>query len=143
MKKYLLIIFGITILFSCSKKDNDSSITSCSKDASNYSDTSGITFNITKETWFLIRYDDGGGSVNMMLAGKTNGDSAKIRTSGDGVFTYLKLNMDTAKKFDSNIEISFSYGSVNENEFNENTNIMVFKGNDTLNVPLESCTLKY
>lgn len=144
MKKLLLLILGISILSSCSKdKKDDHSITTCNGDPKTYSDSSGTSIAMTKETWLLIQNEDGGGSVNLMLAGSTNGDSAKLTTYGDGEIDFIKIDLNLQKKFDMIAEISFSYGWVPEGEFNSSTNIIVYKGTDSLNVFLQSCTLRY
>jgi len=144
MKKILMLILGISILSSCSKnKNDDNSITSCAGDPKTYTDSSGTSITLTKETWLLTRNEDGGGSVNLMLAGSTNGDSAKVTSYGDGLISLIKINLDLQKKFDMIAEISFSYGQVQEGEFNSGTDILVYKGSDSLIVTLQSCTLRY
>jgi hypothetical protein len=144
MNKLLLLIFGISIICSCSKnKNDDHSITTCTGNPKTYSDSSGASIALTKESWLLIKNEDGGGSVDLMLAGSTNGDSAKLTTAVDGLISLIKIDLDVQKKFDMIAEISFSHGHVQEGEFNSSTNIIVYKGTDSLNVFLQSCTLRY
>lgn len=144
MKKILILILGISFFCSCSKnKKDDNSITSCAGELKTYSDTSGTNITLTKNTWLLTRSDDGGGAVDLMLGGSTSGDSVKIKTYGDGLIGFVKIELDPNKKFDMIAEISFTVGSVREGEFNSCTNIIVYKGTDSLNVSMQSCTLRY
>lgn len=142
MKNLLICIIALCFIYSC--KEEDTSIESCAKAASNYADTSGtITFNIEKENWYIVHNDIAGGSVLLLFNGSTNGDSAKIKLDADTLVTYVKINLDNEKKFNTNAEVKLYPGDLPINEFTTKTTIIVLKGTDTLTIPIESCTLKY
>ena len=124
MKKiiFLLIIIGFT---SCSKRED-------------------ATLNITNSQWYLTRNTTiPAGSVNLKVAGSTNGDKVTIRTYGDGVVSDENVELDSKKNFNADIIICFFATSVPSGEFEIGTKIMAYKGSDTLVVPLNSGILKY
>jgi hypothetical protein len=126
MKK-IIFLLSIIALASCSKKENNSP----------------ATLSITNSQWYLTRTNYGGGMVNLKIVGSTNGDKVTIRTYGDGVRSDENVELDSKKRFNKNIVISFTATSVPSGEFEVSTKIMAYKGTDTLTVPLNSGILKY
>jgi hypothetical protein len=118
---------SIIALASCSKKENNSP----------------ATLSITNSQWYLTRTNYGGGMVNLKIVGSTNGDKVTIRTYGDGVRSDENVELDSKKRFNKDIVISFTATSVPSGEFEVSTKIMAYKGTDTLTVPLNSGILKY
>lgn len=139
----ILIMVGLLSLVSCSKEEKKDIVDSCSKGSGTFSSTSGTTLYLTKQDWYLKRNSIGGGNINVGLSGTTNGDSITILTRGDGLFYYYKIALDSEKHFNQDISISFTANSVPSGILMESTNILVFKGSDTLRVALESCPLSY
>jgi hypothetical protein len=124
MKKiiFLLIIIGF---ISCSKKED-------------------ATLNITNSQWYLTRNTlIPAGVVNLKIAGSTNGDKVTVRTYGDGVIFDENVELDSKKDFNADIVILFFATSVPSGEFEVNTEIMAYKGSDTLVVPINSGKLEY
>ena len=126
MKK-IIFLLSIIVLASCSKKE----------------DNSPAILDITDSQWYLTRTNYGGGMVNLNIAGSTNGDKVTIRTYGDGVRSDENVELDSKKRFNKDIVISFTATSVPSGEFEVSTKIMAYKGTDTLAVPLNSGILKY
>ena len=76
MKKiiFLFIIIGFT---SCSKREE-------------------ATINITNSQWYLTRNTAiPAGTVNLKVAGSTNGDKVTVRTYGDGVIFDENVELDS------------------------------------------------
>jgi len=140
---YILYLIGLIIIASCTREEKKDVAYRCSKGSSTYSSTSGTTLNLTRQDWFLTRNVIGGGNVNVGLTGTTNGDSITILTRGDGLLGNYKIALDSRKQFNPDISISFTATSVPLGSFKVSTYLLVFKGNDTLRVELESCPLKY
>jgi len=138
MRIYVYFVLLIFVFASCSKKEVNSDIIQ-----STTKDTSKITLNITDTLWYLTRNGIGGGNVNLKIAGSTNGDKVTIRTYGDGRRSDLNVELDSKKKFNKDIVISFTATSVPSGEFEVGTKVMAYKGTDTLVVPLNSGKLKY
>ena len=134
---------GLLSLVSCAKEEKNDIVDSCSKGSETFSSTSGTTLYLTKQDWFLKRNTIGGGNINVGLSGTTNGDSITILTHGDGLLYYYKIALDSEKYFNQDISISFTANSVPSGSFKKTTNILVFKGSDTLRVDLKSCPLSY
>jgi hypothetical protein len=92
---------------------------------------------------YFTRTNYGGGMVNLIIAGSTNGDKVTVRTYGDGVISDENVELDSRKNFNKDVVISFTATSIPSTEFEVSTKVMAFKGNDTLVVPLNSGKLKY
>lgn len=124
MKKiiFLFIIIGFT---SCSKREE-------------------ATINITNSQWYLTRNTAiPAGTVNLKVAGSTNGDKVTVRTYGDGVIFDENVELDSKKNFNADVTICFFATSVPSGEFEMSTKVMAYKGSDTLVVNLNSGKLYY
>lgn len=143
MKKIIFLFLGIALLASCSKKESHQSIILCQQEPKTYSDSDSTSISLTDETWYLTRNNHDGGYVRLQISGSTNGDSVFVRTYGDGLISDYKVNLDSLKKFHSDIEISFTYSTLPEDEFTSGTIVKVYRATDILSVELKSCTLRY
>jgi len=143
--KFPLLVFmaGLLTLASCAKEEKKDVVDSCSKGSETFCSTSGVTLNLTKQDWYLTRFSVNGGCISVGLAGTTNGDSLTILTRGDGLLSDYKIPLNSVKEFNQDISISFTATSVPKGFFTEPTYLLVYKGNDTLRVNLESCSLSY
>jgi len=124
MKKiiFLLLIIGFA---SCSKRED-------------------ATLNITNSQWYLTRNTlVPAGTVNLKVAGSTNGNKVTVRTNGDGLIFDENVDLDSKKNFNADIVICFFATSVPSGEFELSTKVMAYKGSDTLVVTLNSGKLKY
>ena len=139
----ILIMVGLLSLVSCAKEEKKVIVDSCSKGSGTFSSTSETILYLTKQDWYLKRNSIGGGNIYVGLSGTTNGDSIAILTHGDGLLSYYKIALDSEKHFNQDISISFTANSVPSGSLTVSTTILVFKGNDTLRVSLESCPLSY
>jgi hypothetical protein len=66
-----------------------------------------------------------------------------ILTSGDGVASLQKVEVNSEKNFDTDIVIGFFATVVPSGEFEMISKVMAFKGRDTISIPLNSGKLKY
>lgn len=141
MKHILSVVYCLLILSSCSKSDNHSTM-SCIQGSKTYNSQSGISLEVTQQNWYLEK-EGNGGSINLNITGSTNGDSATIRSYGDGLISDLKLELDAQKHFTKDLCISFFATSRPEGDINCGTLIYVYKNAETFEVVLNSCTLHY
>jgi hypothetical protein len=137
--KISLLFFIILALASCEEKMYIQSEISCTKDAEIYSNQKGASLNLTGQEWHLKQNTLGGVDVGVNISGAIQGDSATIRTYGDGLISDWKLNLNAEKKFKQDVGIFFTSGPVSEKIITANTLIMVYNQKDTLIVKLNSC----
>jgi len=142
MKNFLVVLFGLLILLSCNKNKDDS-IESCVNGEQSFTNDNNTTLNLDSQLWYLKRNNIGGGSIKLKISGTTNGDSATIRTYGDGLINDGELELNSNKEFEKDITISFTANSLPPGDITRSTLIRVFKEQDTLQVELKSCILKY
>ena len=140
---YLVFMASLLIMTSCAKEEKSDAVDSCSKGGGTFSSISGTTLQLTKQDWYLTINEHGGGFISVSLTGSTNGDSLTILTRGDGLLYDYKIPLNSNKQFNQDVSISFSANSVPSGSFKEPTYILVYRGNDTLRVNLESCPLSY
>ena len=143
MKKLIFILLGLMIIISCNKEEVDNSIKQCLVDAETYSNDYGTTLDLDYQSWNIEKNEIGGGSFNVDIAGSTNGDSATIRTFGDGLIVDAPIKLYSSNRFEQSFSISFTATSLPEGDITNSTFIYVFKEQDTLTVNLESCVLRY
>jgi hypothetical protein len=139
----IVFVVGLISFVSCAKEATKDIVDCCSKGSGTFDSSNGTTLSLTKQDWFLKRNSIGGGTINVGLSGTTNGDSIAILTFGDGLLYYYKIDLDSEKHFNQDISISFTATTVPSGSFKRTTNLLVFKGSDTLKVDLESCPLSY
>lgn len=138
MKKITVLLIGLTILFSCSKENNSPKEITCIKNAEIYNNDNGAVLNLTSQKWYLEK--NGIGGVN--IVGTIQGDSASIRTYGDGLIGDAKIELNNKKEFNQKFGIFFTSSPLSEEYVTANTIIMVFNGQDTLKANISSCSLE-
>jgi hypothetical protein len=143
MKNFIIVLFALLTLFSCKKNNDNESIETCSKDEQYYTSDNNTTLNVINEQWYLTRNSIGGGSIHLKIAGSTNGDSATIRTYGDGMILDVELELNAEKEFEKDITISFTANSLPPGDITRETIIKVYREQDILQVKLKSCVLRY
>ena len=144
MRRFIIALLGLFVLSSCSQNadsDSDSGI-KCCKGEEHYSDAKGTVLNLTKQEWHLKKNGLGGVDVGVVISGSTNGDSATIRTYGDGLIYDLKIGLNSRKEFKQEASIFFTSSPLTEDKIIAPTLIMVFRGQDTLKVEIQSCQLQ-
>jgi len=142
LKQISLLIFFILALSACEEKNETKSGVSCTKNEESYSNQKGITLNLSSQEWYLKQNTIGGVDVGVIISGSIQGDSATIRTYGDGLIYDWKINLNAEKKFKQDVGIFFTSGSLSGKTIIANTVIMVYKQQDTLKVELSSCPLQ-
>lgn len=143
MKKSILTLGLVLLLFSCSKNDDDNGFTK-SSDSSirNYSSEKGTTLQLTNSTWFTEKEGEFG-FVSLIISGSTNADKVTVLTIGDGLRMDESILLDANKKFaNDTIGISFTHAASND-AFEPSTQIKAIKGIDTLVVNVKGGLLKY
>lgn len=137
-----LIMASLSCFYSCSD-DKDTlppKVEKCNKEQETYS-KNDIQITLTKQEWSAQRNGIGGVDVSLKIAGTIQGDSATIRTFGDGLIHDVKLILDKKKKFHQDFGIFFTSNEIDKEFIEAHTNIQVFKGKDTLKVELKSCPI--
>ncbi|MBN2173035.1 MAG: hypothetical protein JW731_02805 [Bacteroidales bacterium] len=142
MKKITVLLIGLTIFFSCSKEDDSSKETTCIKSTENYNNDNGAVLNLTSQKWYLKENGIGGVDVGVNIIGTIQGDSAYIRTYGDGLIGDAKIELNNKKEFNQKFGIFFTSSPSSEKYITANTIIMVFNGQDTLKANISSCSLE-
>ena len=139
--KYLLIV-SILFLLSCSRKNDTTAIESCNQELKTYSSSNGTELYLTQQQWYLKRIGNGG-SVNLRVSGSITGDSATIRSYGDGLISDVVLDLNSDKKFEKDLTISFNATSLTMGDIVGSTVILVYRNSDTLKAELKGCVLRF
>ena len=142
MKKITVLLVGLTILFSCSKDDDTPKEITYMKSSEIYNNDNGAVLNLTSQKWYLKENGIGGVDVGVSIIGTIQGDSASIRTYGDGVIVDSKIELNSEKEFNQEFGIFFTSSPLSEEFITANTIIMVFSGQDTLKANISSCSLE-
>lgn len=142
MKKITLFLIGLIVLVSCKKEDDSLRDTSCTKSEESYNNDKGAILNLTSQKWHLKGNEIGGVDVGVNIVGTIQGDSAKIRTYGDGLIGDAKIELNNKNEFNQDFGIFFTSSKLSGEYITANTIIMVFAGQDTLKAMINSCSLK-
>ena len=140
----MIVLLGLFFLNSCSQKDdtdNGVNCSKCSKSEKNYSDDKGTALNLTSQEWHLDKNSLGGVDVGVTISGSVKGDSATIRTFGDGLIYDSKIILNSKKEFKQDAGIFFTSSPLSEDNIIAHTLVLVYNGLDTLKVEIESCPL--
>ena len=143
MKIYLFLLCGIITITACSKDEDSDSIMTCSKSQESFTSDNGTKLELDIQNWYLEKNEIGGGSINLLISGLIIGDSATIRTYGDGLIIDSEIEISSNKEFNQDVSISFTATSLPEGDIVSNTLIYVYGSNETLEVELESCLLRH
>lgn len=141
MKYSTFILFGFLGLISCKNKDVSESGKKCINTEINYSEKNGTILNLTRQEWYLKENNIGGIDVGVKIFGSIQGDSASIQTHGDGLLFDAPINLNSHKEFEQYFGIFFTSDPIPVNSIIANTVIMVYSGNDTLKVGINSCPI--
>ncbi|WP_145993594.1 hypothetical protein [Tenacibaculum dicentrarchi] len=112
------------------------------KSAEIYNNDNGAVLNLTSQKWNLKENGIGGVDVGVTIVGTIQGDSASIRTYGDGLIYDAKIELNNNKEFNQKFGIFFTSSPSSEEYVTANTIIMVFNGQDTLKANISSCSLE-
>lgn len=142
MKKLSILLMGLGVIISCSKENTAPSKTSCMKSAESYNNNNGAVLDLNSQKWYLEKNGIGGVNVGVNIIGSIQGDSATIRTFGDGLISDFKIELNSENEFNQEFGIFFTSSPSSEEYFTANTIIMVFNGQDTLQANISSCSLE-
>lgn len=112
------------------------------KSEETYSNNNGAILTLISQKWHLKENMIGGVDVGVIIQGTIQGDSAKIRTYGDGLIRDAKIELNNKNEFNQDCGIFFTSSKSSEEYLTANTIIMVFSGQDTLKADIISCSLK-
>lgn len=122
---------------------------SCSKSTDKpvvYSNAKGTSITFTADAWSAAK-TNGIGTVNLKIAGSTNGDRVTITTYGDlsdGLISDDIVKLDSKLNFDESVLISTKSTDVSTTvAFKSSTDIKVYRGDDVFIVTLKSGNLTY
>lgn len=145
MKKSILTVSLLVLLFSCTKEDDNIEVSnpiSIDNSIRNYSSDNGTTLQLTNSTWYTQKLNNFG-YVNLIISGSTNADKVIVMTIGDGLIGESDVLLDSNKKFISDTTgISFTTAP-SVDLFEQSTKLKAIKGEDTLVVTLKSGNLTY
>ncbi|HKM92764.1 MAG TPA: hypothetical protein VJY41_03840 [Prolixibacteraceae bacterium] len=142
MKNLTLLLIALMAFISCNKEDDSIKAETCVKSEENYSNDNGTTLNLTTQKWYLEENSIGGIDVGVNITGTIVGDSASLRTYGDGLIGDCEIKLNKKKEFDQKIGIFFTSSPLSDEYITTTTLIMVFNGQDTLQTKINSCSLK-
>ncbi len=142
MKKLTILLIGLITIISCSKEDDTPGNTSCLKSAESYNNDNGAVLDLVSQKWYLEKNSIGGVNVGVNIIGTIQGDSASIRTYGDGLIGNAKIELNSENEFNQEFGIFFTSSPSSEKYITTNTVIMVFNGQDTLQANISSCSLE-
>lgn len=142
MKKLTILLIGVVAMISCSKEDATTKEVTCQKSTESYNNNNGAILTLTSQEWHLKENEIGGIDVGVNIRGTIQGDSAKIRTYGDGLIGDAKIELNDKSEFSQDFGIFFTSSPSSEEFIAANTIIMVFSGQDTLKANISSCSLE-
>lgn len=142
MKYSTLILFVFLGLISCNKKDDAEPFEKCIDTETIHREKNGAILNLTRQEWDLKENNIGGIDVGVKMYGSIQGDSASIRTYGDGLIYDAPIRLNSHKEFKQYYEIFFTSNPLPENSIIAYTLIMVYSGVDTLKVHINSCPIQ-
>lgn len=143
MRSYTFFLFVILSVTACSKDEETETTMNCSKGSETFTTDTGTKLDLDTQDWYLEKNEIGGGSIHLRISGSIIGDSATIRTYGDGVIYDSEIEIDNGNEFNKDVSISFTATTLPEGDIMSNTVIFVYNLADTLKADLESCVLRY
>lgn len=147
MKKSILILGLMLVLFSCTTSEDETIIVETAKKSDttirNYSSENGVNLQLTFSNWYTEKTTNGFGIVHLTVSGSTNADKITVLTHGDGLLSGYNLILDSDQKFTNrDAAISFTHAASDE-AFSSTTEIKATRGNKSLIVVLNSGELQY
>lgn len=142
MKKIVMILGFVLGLLSC-KKESEAPLVynDCTKSEEVYNGANGAKLTLNSQYWKVQKNTIGGVDVGVKIEGSIVGDSATIRSFGDGLIFDAKISLSATNTFNTHCGVFFTTYPIPLDELNAITLIRVFKGQDTLSVNIESCPL--
>lgn len=142
MKYLTLFLIGFLGLISCKKNEVSETCEKCINTAIIQSEKNGTILNLTRQEWDLKQNNIGGIDVGVKIFGSIQGDSASIRTYGDGLISDTPIKLNSKNEFEQYFGIFFTSNPHPENTIIANTLILVYSGKDTLKVGINSCPIQ-
>jgi len=142
MRSCLSILIGILTILSCSKEHESEPIVVCSINSESFYNNEEASLSIKTQSW-VIDKNDTSGFIHLNLVGVIVGDSAIIKTDCDSKIVESEIKFDSGWEFQKVISIYPSISSLPKGDFNKKFTIIIYSENDTLNVALESCLLRF
>lgn len=136
MKNYLVLFCLFLLITACSKKNDNS------PQSTNYHNANGTFINFTTTQWYIIK-DGNFVTLNLKITGNTNGNKITIKTFGDGVNSYINVDLQPNHTFSKDISIVFTADGATAGSFDISTQVTAYKGNDTLIATLSSGKMDY
>lgn len=138
---FTLLVLTSCILTSCNDDENNYLKNECAKGEEVYDGEDGSKLTLTNQYWYLEENDLNGVDVGVSIVGSIEGDSATIRTYGDGVFSDTKIPLNADDEFNQEYQIYFTSSPSTQDTVIAETVIMVYQAQDTLKVNISSCEL--
>lgn len=142
IKKVTIVLFSFLVLISCTQKEDADTCEKCINTETIHSENNGAVLNLTRQEWYLQENGIHGIDVGVKLWGSIIGDSASVRTYGDGLISDFPIQLTSQKEFNKDFGIFFTSSPLSDETIIAHTLIMVYSGNDTLKVNINSCPLK-
>lgn len=137
-----LIVISLLLMSACAEISDLNADVSCKKDTESYKKSNNLALTLTSQEWYLKQNSLSGVDVGVKIVGSLKGDSATIRTFGDGLIADWKISLDEEKKFNQTVGVFFTSSPLSESVITANTYIIVYSGKDTLKVDISSCPLQ-
>ena len=142
MKNLVMILGFVLASFSCIKENEPPlAYNVCTKSEEVYNGANGAKLTLNSQYWKVQKNTIGGVDVGVRIEGSIVGDSATIRSFGDGLISDAKISLSATNTFDTHCGVFFTTYPIRLDVLNATTLIRVFKGQDTLSVNIESCPL--
>src|ERR1700761_6408195 len=126
MKKIAFISAFLLLFISCKK--------TAVLPGQSYHGAGGSYLNLSNIKWYVTK-NAGSTIINLSITGNTNGDKLTMTTSGDGLLTENTIPLKSGN-FTENSGIAFMVNAPASGTIQGSTQITVYKGSDTLVVPL-------
>lgn len=139
---YLILILVLVVMIACDDAKPIDDTVYCEKEAKIYQ-KEDIALNLIQQKWYLKKNTIKGIDIGVQIKGSIQGDSATLRSYGDGFIKEIKILLNAKKEFKGSFPTFFTGGSIpDRKEFIAGTVITVFKNQQTFEVELRSCPLK-
>jgi hypothetical protein len=138
MRAIIFFTSLLLVVIACSKSTDTPKV---------YTNAKGTSITFTTDAWSAAKTSAGIGTVNLKIAGSTNGERVTITTYGDlssGLISDDIVKLDSKSNFDESVLISSKSTDVSTTiAFKASTDIKVYRGSDVFIVTLSSGNLTY